>query len=71
MLRPARGLARRAKASRGDLGALLRVPNVRPEDIRWVVRTAQARGDARLAEDALLLLVRRKAATVQEEQTLR
>ena len=55
----------------GDLGALLRTPRISPEDVRWVARTAQARGDRALAEEALLELVRLGKASAQEQQQLR
>jgi hypothetical protein len=71
LLRPVRGHARRARVRWGDLGALLAVPNVRPEDIRWVARKAQARGDTALAKEALLALVGVRAATEDEERLLR
>lgn len=71
VLRPVRGHARRVRARWGDLDALLEIPNLRTEDIRWVARKAQARGDAALAKEALIVLVRNQAATEEEERRLR
>jgi hypothetical protein len=50
---------------------MLRIPNLRPEDIRWIARVARARGDQVLARDALLRLVQVRAATEAEERALR